>query len=103
MRTPSGLVRTLGVLGIAFPWLSLHTDSFGQQTGVKTADRMRAMNCVVVSPEGPRDGGDFGPFTPDTKTSGLQEAFDRVDGLSYVIEYRADGDKPLVHVWRVDT
>lgn len=31
---------------------------------------------VVVSPEGPLDGGDFGPHTPGTKTSGLQEAFD---------------------------
>ena len=32
-------------------------------------------NCLVVTPEGPRDGGDFGPHTPGTKTSGLQEAF----------------------------
>ena len=31
---------------------------------------------VVISPEGPLDGGDFGPHTPGTKTSGLQEAFD---------------------------
>lgn len=30
----------------------------------------------VVSPGGPRDGGDFGPHTPNTRTSGLQEAFD---------------------------
>lgn len=30
----------------------------------------------IVSPEGPRDGGDFGPQTPGTKTGGLQEAFD---------------------------
>lgn len=30
----------------------------------------------VVSPRGPDDGGDFGPHTPGTKTSGLQEAFD---------------------------
>ncbi|HMP17263.1 MAG TPA: hypothetical protein PKD72_09590 [Gemmatales bacterium] len=29
-----------------------------------------------VSPEGPRDGGDFGSYTPGTKTSGIQEAFD---------------------------
>jgi hypothetical protein len=34
------------------------------------------MNYVVVSPEGPRDGGDFGPLTPGTKTSGIQEALD---------------------------
>lgn len=31
---------------------------------------------VVVSPLGPSDGGDFGKFTPGTKTAGLQEAFD---------------------------
>ena len=36
----------------------------------------RAMNYVIVSPEGPKDGGDFGPNTPGTKTSGIQEAFD---------------------------
>ena len=33
-------------------------------------------NQIVVSPQGPRDGGDFGPHTPGTKTSGLQEALD---------------------------
>ena len=32
-------------------------------------------NCVVVTPNGPEDGGDFGPKTPGSKTSGLQEAF----------------------------
>lgn len=37
---------------------------------------LSAMNYVIVSPEGPKDGGDFGPNTPDTKTSGIQEAFD---------------------------
>ncbi|MBN1344636.1 MAG: hypothetical protein JXQ73_18235 [Phycisphaerae bacterium] len=30
-------------------------------------------------------------------------AFDRAHGLLYVLEYRADGDKPLVHVWHVQT
>lgn len=33
-------------------------------------------NRIVVTPRGPADGGDFGPGTPGTKTSGLQEAFD---------------------------
>jgi hypothetical protein len=33
-------------------------------------------NQIVVSPQGPRDGGDFGPHTPGTRTSGLQEALD---------------------------
>ncbi len=33
-------------------------------------------NQIVVSPQGPSDGGDFGPHTPGTKTSGIQEALD---------------------------
>jgi hypothetical protein len=33
------------------------------------------LNRLVVTPNGPEDGGDFGPKTPGTKTSGLQEAF----------------------------
>ncbi len=36
----------------------------------------RGHHVYVVSPQGPRDGGDFGPHTPGTQTSGLQEAFD---------------------------
>lgn len=34
------------------------------------------LNRVVVTPNGPDDGGDFGSKTPGTRTSGLQEAFD---------------------------
>ncbi|MCA9231769.1 MAG: hypothetical protein KDA57_14055 [Planctomycetales bacterium] len=33
-------------------------------------------NQIVVSPNGPEDGGDYGPKTPGTKTSGVQEALD---------------------------
>jgi len=29
-------------------------------------------------------------------------AFDRENSLLYVIEYRADSDKPLIHVWRIN-
>lgn len=36
----------------------------------------RPTNQIIVSPNGPEDGGDFGPKTPGTKTSGLQEALD---------------------------
>jgi len=36
----------------------------------------RQLGYVVVTPEGPRDGGDFGPLTPGTKTAGIQEALD---------------------------
>jgi len=35
------------------------------------------LGYLVVSPQGPRDEGDYGPLTPGTRTSGLQEAFDR--------------------------
>ena len=34
------------------------------------------LNRVLVTPRGPDDGGDFGPHTPGTRTSGLQEALD---------------------------
>jgi hypothetical protein len=34
------------------------------------------LNRVIVTPRGPKDGGDFGPLTPGSRTSGLQEAFD---------------------------
>jgi len=37
----------------------------------------RSLNYIVVTPNGPEDGGDFGPKTPGTKTSGLQEALNR--------------------------
>ncbi len=34
----------------------------------------RHLGYIVVTPHGPLDGGDFGPFTPGTKTAGIQEA-----------------------------
>ena len=39
---------------------------------------------VTVTLRGPQDGGDFGPFTPGTRTSGLQEAVD------YACRHRRD-------------
>ncbi|MBY0589498.1 hypothetical protein K2X85_20170 [bacterium] len=36
---------------------------------------------LLVTPAGPEDGGDFGPKTPGTKTSGLQEAFNAAKAL----------------------
>jgi len=36
--------------------------------------KQHVMNYIVVTPNGPEDGGDFGPKTPGTKTSGIQEA-----------------------------
>ena len=41
------------------------------------AGHYHSLNYLVVTPGGPEDGGDFGPKTPGTKTSGLQEALDR--------------------------
>ncbi len=38
------------------------------------AGKHHVMNYVIVTPNGPEDSGDFGPKTPGTKTSGIQEA-----------------------------
>ena len=38
--------------------------------------KTRRKPYVLVTLEGPEDGGDFGPHTPGTKTSGIQEALD---------------------------
>lgn len=50
--------------------LCVCTTAFSQEP----ARSDRARNQIVVSPNGPDDGGDFGPHTPGTKTSGIQEA-----------------------------
>ena len=47
-----------------------------EDNGARADDNGRRLNRLVVSPAGPSDGGDFGPHTPGTRTSGLQEAFD---------------------------
>lgn len=39
-------------------------------------DDLHNLGYVVVSPQGPIDGGDYGPYTPGTTTAGFQEAFD---------------------------
>lgn len=41
----------------------------------QTVTELHNLDYVVVSPNGPDDGGDFGPNTPGTQTSGIQEAF----------------------------
>lgn len=40
------------------------------------ASMCHSMGYVVVTLDGPVDGGDFGPYTSGTRTSGIQEAFD---------------------------
>jgi hypothetical protein len=64
--------------------------------------KQRARNQIVVSPNGPHDGGDFGPHTPGTKTSGLQEALDAAKAQAkdmYVAggSWTADKTQPVVY------
>jgi len=83
------------------------------------ATQWRSLNYIVVTPNGPTDGGDFGPGTPGTKTSGLQEAFNRaheevrdiyiVGGgnnsmLQKGVSYRLDQTLriPWMQDWRLD-
>ncbi|MBI4582810.1 MAG: hypothetical protein HY717_02080 [Planctomycetes bacterium] len=59
-------------------WRALPMGRCDQPGGLAaTAQPRHRLNCIVVTPNGPEDGGDFGPKTPGTRTSGLQEAFDR--------------------------
>lgn len=50
--------------------------AYGEQPAKSMVDERHGLGYVVVSPNGPKDGGDFGANTPGTQTSGLQEAFD---------------------------
>ena len=45
-----------------------------QSSGKELIDRYHGLGYVVVSPQGPGDGSDFGPQTSNTRTAGLQEA-----------------------------
>ena len=61
-----------------------------------------ARNQIVVSPNGPVDGGDFGPRTPNTRTSGLQEALDAAKAQAkdvYIAggSWTADKTTPVVY------
>ncbi len=77
MRHRSSLARSLFLIVISLVgWpiglpgqIPLPPTATAKQEGVK-------LNRIAVTPNGPEDGGDFGPKTPGTKTSGLQEAFD---------------------------
>ncbi|HSZ56400.1 MAG TPA: hypothetical protein VK797_12105 [Tepidisphaeraceae bacterium] len=59
-------------------------------------------NQIVVSPDDPGEEGDFGPHTPGTQTSGLQEALDaaKARGLDVYIaggSWTSDKTKPIVY------
>ena len=47
---------------------------FGFSLQAENIAELHNLGFVVVSPYGPEDGGDFGRKTPNTQTSGLQEA-----------------------------
>ncbi|MFV2070375.1 MAG: hypothetical protein ACC645_25700, partial [Pirellulales bacterium] len=73
-RTYLGRAATLSLLGSSG---ALTASALGSDTGQREhLEVARTLNRVLVTPHGPRDGGDFGPHTNGTKTSGLQEAFD---------------------------
>lgn len=78
------------------------TNALGQPLASPRGEGIRA-NRIVVTPNGPKDGGDFGPHTPGTKTSGLQEAFDAAKAQAkdlYISggSWTADKTKPVVYV-----
>ena len=62
---------------------------------------LTSLGYVVVSPNGPTDGGNYGPNTPGTQTSGIQEAFDYAAANKkevYIIGGGADsGGQPVVY------
>jgi hypothetical protein len=62
---------------ISVGWPEARAQKNGTSPQNITLDRRGQLGYLVVSPQGPKDGGDFGPHTLGTKTSGLQEAFDR--------------------------
>ena len=63
--------------GLGVPWGmsrgegNVRTQSRGTHSSLPN---LRSQGYVIVTPEGPRDGGDFGKFTPGTMTAGIQEA-----------------------------
>lgn len=68
IKVPAWLV--VGLLALAI------SGGATQEAPKEVIDRYHGLGYVVVSPQGPDDGSDFGPKTPNTKTAGLQEAFD---------------------------
>lgn len=68
------LLGSIGMLALVA--LGQHLATAGPEIPRSQSLPALRVGYYVVSPEGPRDGGDFGPHTPNTRTSGLQEAFD---------------------------
>lgn len=57
-------------------WLLIGTLAIAGCAFARDFNKYHAMGYVVVSPNGPKDGADFGPGTSGTKTDGIQEALD---------------------------
>jgi hypothetical protein len=49
---------------------------------------------VLVTPQGPTDGGDFGPNTPGTTTAGIQEAINSLRGTYGVVKIMGNLNLP---------
>jgi hypothetical protein len=43
---------------------------------------LHRLGFIVVTPDGPTDGGDFGKNTPGTRTAGIQEALDHAKSIN---------------------
>ncbi len=70
-----------GCLCLVGLFLSMNHSLAGESTN---PIQYKGLGYVVVSPQGPSDGGDFGPNTPSSRTSGIQEA------LQFALENRRD-------------
>jgi hypothetical protein len=84
---------------VAILFVTLTTSCFaGDQVPTSAAPRA----ILYVTPAGPDDGGDFGPRTPGTKTSGLQEAFNAAKAQArdiYIVggSWTANKTEPVVY------
>jgi len=92
MSTRSAINRVLLLV------LCMSATAYSQET--TRSDRGR--NQIVVSPNGPNDGGDFGPQTPGTKTSGIQEALNAAKAQAKDVylaggSWTADKTTPVVY------
>lgn len=73
-RAYLGQATALGVIGTSGSWAG--SPAVAGSTARGDLPIGWKLNRILVTPEGPNDGGDFGPNTQGTKTSGLQEALD---------------------------
>lgn len=67
----------LGMFICAFICQVVFTKAAGARDCVdlgSEVEHYRDLGFVVVTPNGPYDGGDFGRYTPGTRTAGIQEA-----------------------------